>query len=330
MILIAQNNGTKMNLSEAKQSALEQAYQDYKNNPAVHSDYNEQTQLAPIFQNFLDQLVGQNDSAQKEIQNLQTQIQQLQQPKDDDSSLVGNLMNFIPFIVILVLVFLMLYLFSQDVEKRIKNLRKENESLKTTINNLEVKIAKLSTPAPSPANYVSQPPPIPDYNFNNQFVNSPPPNELPQMEQRTFQPSTTLAKKPKPQFDQNLVDECNNLRQLSGLQRKTESNKLIQKYKLRAFICENANERMNNPDAEPIFREAPTGDYWGYQDDMGKFIIVPSVTVYNDNIHNERAMKTVFRSNFESGKSYENIFVERPAIFDSQLKVKEMGSLRLS
>ncbi len=73
---------------------------------------------------------------------------------------------------------------------------------------------------------------------------------------------------------------------------------------------------MNDPDIEPIFNDVSNrnGDYWALSS-SGSFEVFPRLGVYNDNLHNERAMGIVFDSNFKSGKVYEKIHVEFPAKF---------------
>ncbi|MBQ7198953.1 MAG: hypothetical protein IJS29_06800, partial [Selenomonadaceae bacterium] len=76
--------------------------------------------------------------------------------------------------------------------------------------------------------------------------------------------------------------------------------------------------RMNNPNIPPDFVDDSihgNGNYWAVPSDAASFYVFPNVRVYNDNLHNERAMGIVFDSNFQGGKTYEKVSVESPAKF---------------
>ena len=91
---------------------------------------------------------------------------------------------------------------------------------------------------------------------------------------------------------------------------------------------------MKNPSLAPEFASAnstATGDFWAYKVD-NIYLVVPSPAnnTYNDNLHLERAMGEVFDSNFTQGKTYDEIFVERAAVFFEGWKKENKGTLRLS
>ncbi len=107
------------------------------------------------------------------------------------------------------------------------------------------------------------------------------------------------------------------LSKTDGYEKQSARKNFIAKYNVRFFNCVNFNERMNNPNVEPVFEEnsaAQRGDYWAIPISGNTFKVVPNVNSYTENYHVARAMGAVFDSNYING-SYSNIQLERAAEF---------------
>ena len=116
---------------------------------------------------------------------------------------------------------------------------------------------------------------------------------------------------------ENFVNDFNALEKLSGFSARQAREKFIRRYKIRAFSCENVEERMNNPKISPKFTESgiASGDFWACNVDGNIFAVVPNLKTYTENHHAERAFGLVFESNFDGG-TYSKIRVERAATFE--------------
>lgn len=143
---------------------------------------------------------------------------------------------------------------------------------------------------------------------------------------------TTLQ---KPSAELSVVAEFNALSRQGGLHFKNSRTDFLRKYNVRAFNCVNFEARMNEPIPVPQFAEAATilsGEYWAVPLRDNSFAVFPNVRTYSDNYHTARAMGDVFDSNFTAGSTCNEIFVERPAIFDCSGEawiLKDKGNLRL-
>ena len=106
----------------------------------------------------------------------------------------------------------------------------------------------------------------------------------------------------------------------------------MQRYQVRTFNFANVAERMNDPIPPPKFVEANNGEYWAVPLSGISFLVFPNVKNYSVNIHTDRAMGDVFKTNFVKGETYKKISVEKPAIFDCNglsWILKSQGVLRL-
>ena len=131
------------------------------------------------------------------------------------------------------------------------------------------------------------------------------------------------------------LDEYNALLKIAGvLHRIKKLDEFIKKFSVKFISCEDVAERMTEPTTPPIFKYTYyMSEYFAIPISGNQYAILPNVYVYNDNLHNERAMGEVFYSNFVSGYSYENISVKRPAIFECKgdtWTLKAKGELNLS
>ena len=134
----------------------------------------------------------------------------------------------------------------------------------------------------------------------------------------------------------NFVDDFNQLMYqistVSPFEAKQFSNEFMRRYQIQEFSCVNFESRMNEPVPPPQFGMSKNGEFWAYEYESGIFAVVPSITVrnYRDNYHNARAMGDVFKSNFETGRTYSKIVVNRPAVFKGMWNLSEKGTLELS
>ncbi len=135
-------------------------------------------------------------------------------------------------------------------------------------------------------------------------------------------------------FD-DFVNEFNALLSLSGQDADSRRafNDFIQKFKVRAFNCTNAEMRIDEPIPPPKFEEVTpvrSGNYWAFEFEAGTFAVVPKIKNYNNNIHFQQAMGEIFKSNFNAGDSYNGIFIDKPAIFKGEWILHTKGSLILT
>lgn len=309
---------------------LDKLLTDYQNDVSVNVDENGIHQPTPL-DNLLEGIVNNNQAIESRLETIEKQIAP---PPAAEISTLDKVVGYLPFVfalIVCLLIVRLIYVGSKnsqglsDAELRIKaleenkQLRNDVELLKTEISSLKDRLKKESAELPTQQkNYVTNPLPTKN-NFSNPSA-------------------TTFTKQapapPPPPAYTDFVDEYNSLKILQGRDLRSGIDNFIRKYDVKGFACENAQERLNNPDAEPRFAECPPNrcDYWLYQSRDGKIIVVPSasVTTYNNNFHNERAMSTLFDSNFVGGANYSEILVQRPAILSSSWNIEQKGMLRLS
>ena len=129
------------------------------------------------------------------------------------------------------------------------------------------------------------------------------------------------------------VNDFNALEKLSGFSSRRARENFLRRHKVRAFTCNNVEERMNRPNLAPKFVEtsAAGGDFWACAVAENIFAVVPNVRTYTENHHAERALGVVFESNF-SGGTYSRLRVERPAVFEfmgGEFRLKHAGKIVL-
>lgn len=172
-------------------------------------------------------------------------------------------------------------------------------------------------------------------NFDFQSVNKFP--QQPQTPLDTSYAPPSSPPPPPPEKFKAFVDDFNKLvQQISTIgdpfEAKKISNEFMHRYQIKDFSCSNFEARVSEPVPPPQFNISKNGDFWAYEYEPGTFAVVPSITVrnYRDNYHNQRAMGDVFDSNFETSKTYNKIFVNRPAIFKGMWNLSKKGNLELS
>ena len=106
------------------------------------------------------------------------------------------------------------------------------------------------------------------------------------------------------------------------------------KYDIIGISCTNSSVRVTDASIAPVFAEQSLtmANYWAYPlpDGSGRYAVVPSAHDYSSGFHREGGGKEVFDSNYTNG-SYQNIIVDRPAIFSHTLnEIESIGRLRLS
>ena len=106
------------------------------------------------------------------------------------------------------------------------------------------------------------------------------------------------------------------------------------KYNIIGISCTNSSIRVTDASIAPVFAEQTLtmANYWAYPlpDGSGRYAVVPSAHDYSSGFHREGGGKEVFDSNYTNG-SYQNIIVDRPAIFSHTLnEIESIGRLRLS
>ena len=134
----------------------------------------------------------------------------------------------------------------------------------------------------------------------------------------TSRATNTTNSRSRANQNSSIVAKYNRLIGLSGVEFKRARDDFRSEYDVKAFKCGNVDARMNNPSIQPNFVDDSingNGNYWAVPSDVASFYVFPNVRVYNDNLHNERAMGIVFDSNFQGGKTYEKVSVESPAKF---------------
>ena len=136
--------------------------------------------------------------------------------------------------------------------------------------------------------------------------------------------------------DSGLVANFNRLAdKKAGYELNQARKEFVSKYNVRAFSCANYEERMNEPIPPPKFLDSESafsGEYWAVPLKLTQFAVFPNVKAYTNNFHAARAMGEVFNSNFTSGRTYNEIIVDSPAIFEysgAAWHLKKQGVLQL-
>ena len=310
--------------------SLDKLLKDYQQSIVPADGYeNEQHQATPL-EKLLEGIVENNKSIESRLQTIEKQIAP---PTQAEVSTFDTVIGYLPFVFALLICALLgrLVYFGvkhserlSDNESKLKNL--ENQKLRENIDALKSQIAELTVRLETQSKLIA------DQQKNSSA------NQFPTRNNISSQPATNLSKSvappppPLPAWTE-FVEEYNGLKNLQGINLRNGITEFIRKYDVKGFVCENVQERMNNPHEAPKFAECPPNrcDYWLYMSKDGKIVVVPSasVTSYNDNIHNERAMSTLFDSNFVGGKTYVEISVQTPAILNSSWNIEQKGLLRL-
>lgn len=308
----------------AGNSNLEELLQQYK----VETDalLTEQNRSEYTLEKLIKALAENQINLKKNQTALQQKIEQNAQPDDG----FGEIFPFVPIIaaaLALILVVCMIFRVNSQSnllkkkQNQIDDLREQIDSLGRTVKLLEAKI-------PQQQNYFSNPQPAPTELWPQKNFETENPHLL----------TKTAAPKAPPKLsaaDKEIIflDDFNKLlAELNGSNFRSMRAEFAKKYSIKAFSCENFEARMLKPSLAPKFTSVKSrdeGDFWAYKID-NTFLVVPQPTSYNDNLHVERAFSEVFNSNFVSGKTYDNIFVEKAAVFKEGWEKISKGILRLS
>ena len=127
--------------------------------------------------------------------------------------------------------------------------------------------------------------------------------------------------------------EYNRIQSITGLEAKTAKQEFQQKYGLCGFVCANADERMNHPEKPPRFKASESmvdASIWGFKFEAC-YLVAPAPRQYVGNDHDYGGMKELFESNFQPGRTYNKIEVNKPAILTQDLQcIRWQGKLNLS
>ena len=222
----------------------------------------------------------------------------------------------------------------KDLQAQLNSAQNQLNKLEGTIKFLELKVQEPKIDATTSRDAFSPPkrftefkaePYAPTRTINLQSNSTIGIRRQPQYQQPNLQPSS----------EQGIVAEFNALAKQGGHNLKTSRDDFTRKYSVRAFNCANFEARMNEPVPAPSFVEAPSapsGEYWAVPLKGNSFAVFPNIRTYSDNHHTARAMGEVFKSNFTAGRTYSDITVEQPAVFDCSETtwfLKHKGILRL-
>ena len=131
------------------------------------------------------------------------------------------------------------------------------------------------------------------------------------------------------------VDEYNEIQRATDLsisEIKEKRKEFAQRYAVQSFTCSNHQQRMNNPSLPLEFADESLvkANFWAYKLSDRTYAVVPNVRVYEESAHTSGGMGKIYDSNYSTGKSYNNIIVERPAIFGEGWFLKEKGKIILT
>ncbi|MBR1397658.1 MAG: hypothetical protein IJ563_09020 [Selenomonadaceae bacterium] len=169
---------------------------------------------------------------------------------------------------------------------------------------------------------------VPD-NDNNKEIESRPKPKSPKL---ISIKNDETPPEPPPDKSQEFLDAINELQQAKGFEARELKEKIINKFNIRAFFCKNADARMNQPELPIVLAEVSPakGAYWAYAIGNDTYAVVPNLNTYTAHHHIAGGMSEAFDSNFAAGKVYNNIEVEKPALFTGNWQVIEKGKLNLS
>ncbi|MBQ3451843.1 MAG: hypothetical protein IJG32_06240 [Selenomonadaceae bacterium] len=313
---------------ESGSADIEELLQNYRNELSAVLVTENRTEKY-TYEKLIESLAENQIRLDKNQATLQQQIHAQTPPAADN---FGGLFSFLPFIacgIVLVIVLVMLSIYSGKQSNALKKKQDQIDKLREQVESLDNEIKLLRNAERNRENSFRNPPPerprqisFAKETFPTEDLISPPQTAVPAPPKSSPEDKEKIFLK---DFN-GLIAEMNTPRF------RTTRAEFIRKYSVKAFSCENAQDRMNNPNLPPIFSEVTpvsNGDFWAYRVD-NIYLVVPLLNGYNDNLHVERAMGEVFDSNFSAGKSYDKVFVEKAARFHEGWKKESKGMLRLS
>ena len=182
----------------------------------------------------------------------------------------------------------------------------------------ELKSRPAAAPAPEP-----EPEPTPE------------PEPEPEPEEEEIDLDALLESKP---IWQDLLDDYHAMRETFSPERGAElCQPLIDKYSLHLLICSD-HAAVENGKAMPKFEtveDVNEATFWAYDipGQPNDFAVIPSpMFPYDQKLHEEAGMKETFAARYETGKSYDKLTVDMPALFSlnkGKWNIEQPGLLKL-
>lgn len=267
-------------------------------------------------------------------------IRKPQEPADADfSSSLPEYWPVLVLVLILVVVIGVILKILYDVKKRVKELSEGYEKLLEKLKKLEKaepagteisasdgssKKDANDTKTTSSSNTVKK----------NSLIQDKPKNTSPPA---TMKSSTNYAENPTSSADKKnsltLADCIKEFNAIASAENPELSRKnFVEKYDVMVFRCTNSGERLDNSSLAPKFEwmnSTNSGEYWAVLLEENLYAVFPNVQVYTVSLH--RAMSYLFEAaNFNSSKTYNRIYVEKPAEINGYFECVSKGILRLS
>ena len=135
-------------------------------------------------------------------------------------------------------------------------------------------------------------------------------------------------------YDESLADEFiasyNALYDINdGMKQRLRNKELEASPSITSFTCVNHNERMIDPDMQPVFATEKDGPYMAYHLGNDYYAVIPARVTYEQTRNVAFAFREVFDSNYVDG-AYNKIKVQQPAIFQGKWKLIRKGKVELS
>ena len=203
----------------------------------------------------------------------------------------------------------------QGFDARLQALEEQAKQLATDMEELRLR------PAAAP------PPPVPEP--------EPAPAPEPEPEEDEIDLDALLESKP---IWQDLLDDYHALRETFSPERGAElCQPLIDKYALHLLICSD-HAATENGKTMPKFESVEDineATFWAYDipGQPNDFAVIPSpMFPYDQKMHDEAGMKETFATRYETGKSYDKLIVDMPALFSlrkDKWHIEQPGLLKL-
>ncbi len=117
---------------------------------------------------------------------------------------------------------------------------------------------------------------------------------------------------------------------VTGMGARNLKERFLQEYQIVGFSCVNYEDRMSNPDIQPLFQineNQKEAHYWACPLGGNLYAVVPNSREYEMQKHTTVGYGKVFHSNYAGGV-YHSITVIQPAIF-RELVLQRPGQLQL-
>ena len=203
----------------------------------------------------------------------------------------------------------------QGFDARLQALEEQAKQLAADMEELRLR------PAAAP------PPPVPEP--------EPAPAPEPEPEEDEIDLDALLESKP---IWQDLLDDYHALRETFSPERGAElCQPLIDKYALHLLICSD-HAATENGKTMPKFESVEDineATFWAYDipGQPNDFAVIPSpMFPYDQKMHDEAGMKETFATRYETGKSYDKLIVDMPALFSlrkDKWHIEQPGLLKL-